>query len=85
MRRDKERIFAIVVGPGNHSCRGDQLDRVSWPAWIEARELVANRNSATGVRVDNGQKIDWTEHEFWRVQNGRLAEQWSVADGLNLG
>jgi predicted SnoaL-like aldol condensation-catalyzing enzyme len=48
-------------------------------------ELVANRNSATGVRVDNGQKITWTEHEFWRVQNARLAEQWSIADGLNLG
>jgi predicted SnoaL-like aldol condensation-catalyzing enzyme len=48
-------------------------------------ELIANRNSAAGVRVDNGQKINWTEHEFWRVQNGRLAEQWSVADGLNLG
>ena len=30
-------------------------------------------------------EVNWTEHEFWRVENGRLAEQWSVADGLDLG
>ena len=24
-------------------------------------------------------------NEFWRVDNGLLAEQWSVADGLDLG
>ena len=48
-------------------------------------QFVANRNSNRGIRVDNGQEITWTEHEFWRVDDGRLAEQWSVADGLDLG
>jgi len=48
-------------------------------------QFVANRNSNHGVRVDNGQDVNWTEHEFWRVDNGRLAEQWSIADGLDLG
>jgi predicted ester cyclase len=48
-------------------------------------DFVANRNSARGIRVDNGQEITWNEHEFWRVDNGRLAEQWSVASGLDIG
>jgi len=48
-------------------------------------DLIANRNSARGVRTDNGQQITWHEHEFWRADNGRLAEQWSIASGLDIG
>ena len=48
-------------------------------------DFVANRNSNHGIRVDNGQEITWYEHEFWRVSNGRLAEQWSVTSGLDIG
>jgi hypothetical protein len=42
--------------------------------------LSPNRNSNNGVRIDNDQKIHWTEHEFWRVSDGQLAEQWSLAN-----
>lgn len=52
---------------------------------ISDGEFVANRNSARGVRNDNGQEINWHEHEIWRSSNGRLAEQWSAASGLDLG
>jgi hypothetical protein len=34
--------------------------------------------------VSNNEKVQWTEHEFWRVEDGRLAEQWSLAEGLTL-
>ncbi len=47
--------------------------------------LVANRNRAHGTRKADGKEMNWIEHEFWRVENGRLAEQWSVADGLDIG
>ena len=47
-------------------------------------DYVANRNTARGIRVDNGQEITWTEHEFWRMDNGRLSEQWSMAFGLDI-
>lgn len=46
---------------------------------------VANRTTARGVRVKDGQQLNWNEHEFWRVRDGRLAEQWSIAAGLHLG
>lgn len=52
---------------------------------ISDGEYVANRNSARGIRADNGQEITWNEHEIWRASNGRLAEQWSVAAGLDIG
>jgi ketosteroid isomerase-like protein len=48
-------------------------------------DYVANRNSARGVRADNGEAISWIEHEIWRTDNGRLAETWSVAHGLDIG
>jgi hypothetical protein len=48
-------------------------------------DYVANRNTARGVRADNGETISWIEHEIWRAQDGRLAEQWSVANGLEIG
>jgi predicted ester cyclase len=48
-------------------------------------EFVANRNSARGIRVGNGQEITWNEHEFWRAEGGQIVEQWSVASGLDLG
>jgi hypothetical protein len=51
---------------------------------ISDGEFVANRNSAQGIRNDNGQEITWNEHEIWRASNGRLAEQWSLAS-LDLG
>ena len=47
--------------------------------------IVANRNRAHGTRKADGKEMNWIEHEFWRVENGRLAEPWSVADGLDLG
>jgi predicted ester cyclase len=47
--------------------------------------LVANRNRAHGIRKTDGKEMNWTEHEFWRVENDRLARQWSVADGLDIG
>ena len=47
--------------------------------------IVANRNRARGTRKADGKEMNWIEHEFWRVENGRLAEQWSVADGLDIG
>ena len=47
--------------------------------------IVANRNRAHGTRKADGKEMNWIEHEFWRVENGRLAEQWSVADGLDIG
>jgi hypothetical protein len=52
---------------------------------ISDGEYVADRTSARGIRNDNGQEITWNEHEIWRASNGRLAEQWSVAAGLDLG
>ena len=48
-------------------------------------DYVANRNIARGVRADNGEAIDWIEHEIWRTDSGRLAETWSVAHGLDIG
>jgi ketosteroid isomerase-like protein len=45
-------------------------------------DLIANRNSARGVRTADGTDLTWTEHEFWRTRDGRLVEQWSVAAGL---
>jgi predicted SnoaL-like aldol condensation-catalyzing enzyme len=48
-------------------------------------DYIANRNNARGVRADSGEAINWVEHEIWRTENGRLAEQWSVADGLDVG
>jgi len=47
--------------------------------------LVANRNRARGTRKADGKEMNWIEHEFWRVENGLLAEQWSVAEGLDIG
>ena len=47
--------------------------------------IVANRNRAHGTRKADGKEMKWIEHEFWRVENGQLAEQWSVADGLDVG
>ena len=47
--------------------------------------IVANRNRARGTRKADGKEMNWIEHEFWRVENGRLAEQWSVSDGLDIG
>ena len=47
--------------------------------------IVANRNRAHGTRKADGKEMNWIEHEFWRVENGQLAEQWSVADGLDIG
>ena len=47
-------------------------------------ELIANRNSVRGVRKRDGKTLNWIEHEIWRAQNGRLVEQWSVVDGLEL-
>jgi predicted ester cyclase len=35
-------------------------------------DLIANRNSARSVRKADGAEISWTEHEFWRADNGRL-------------
>jgi hypothetical protein len=35
---------------------------------------------------DGGRKeITWNAHEIWRASNGRLAEQWSIASGLDFG
>jgi hypothetical protein len=45
---------------------------------------VANRNSARGVPVGDRQQMNWIEHELWRMDNGLLAEQWSVAFGLDI-
>jgi predicted ester cyclase len=45
---------------------------------------VANRNRAHGTRKADGKEMNWIEHEFWRVENGRHAGQWSVADGLDI-
>jgi predicted ester cyclase len=50
-----------------------------------ACKTQANRNRAHGTRKADGKEMNWIEHEFWRVENGRLAEQWSVADGLDIG
>ena len=47
--------------------------------------IVANRNRAHGTRKADGKEMNWIEHEFWRVENGQLAEQWSVADRLDIG
>ena len=52
---------------------------------ISDGQFVADRTSARGIRNDNGQEIIWNEHEIWRTENGRLAEQWSVASGLDIG
>jgi len=51
----------------------------------DADGLVANRNRAKGTRKADGKEMNWIEHEFWRVENGLLAEQWSVAEGLDIG
>ena len=52
---------------------------------IAAAGVVANRNRAHGTQKADGKEMNWIEHEFWRVENGRLAEQWSVAGGLDIG
>jgi hypothetical protein len=48
-------------------------------------DLIANRSSARSTRVDNGQQITWYKHEFWRAENERLAEQWPIASGPDIG
>jgi hypothetical protein len=40
---------------------------VSIDILISDGEFLANRNSAHGARIDNGQKITWNEHESWPV------------------
>jgi hypothetical protein len=58
---------------------------VSIEILVTDSDYVANRNNARGVRADNGEAINWIEHEIWRTDNGRLAETWSVAHGLDIG
>jgi predicted ester cyclase len=58
---------------------------VSIEILVAEGDYVANRNNARGVRADNGEAINWSEHEIWRAEHGRLAEQWSVAHGLEIG
>jgi predicted SnoaL-like aldol condensation-catalyzing enzyme len=65
--------------------RRDPRHQVSIEILVTDGDYVANRNNARGMRADNGEAINWIEHEIWRTDNGRLAEAWSVARGLDIG
>jgi ketosteroid isomerase-like protein len=43
---------------------------------VSEGDLVADRVEAAGVRVDNGQKINWVENHIYRLRDGRIAELW---------
>ena len=47
-------------------------------------DLVADRVSGSGVRVDDGKPISWVENHIYRVHDGRIAELWP-AGGPDLG
>lgn len=58
--------------------------RVTVDITLSEGDLVADRVSGAGVRVDNGQPINWVENHIYRVHDGRIQELWP-AGGPELG
>ena len=50
--------------------------RVTVDLIMSEGDLVADRVSAAGVRVDTGAPIAWVENHIYRVTGGRIAELW---------
>jgi ketosteroid isomerase-like protein len=47
-------------------------------------DLVADRITARGVRVETGEPAEWTENHIYRVEGGEITELWP-AGGPDLG
>jgi len=62
-------VGALVTG----AIRGIQ---VSVDLIMGDGDLVADRVSAAGTRVDTGEPITWVENHIYRVTDGRIAELW---------
>jgi ketosteroid isomerase-like protein len=50
--------------------------RVTVDLIMSEADLVADRVSAAGVRIDTGEPITWVENHIYRVEAGRIAELW---------
>jgi steroid delta-isomerase-like uncharacterized protein len=65
--------------------------RIHAEEFVAANDMVAVRARVTGTHTGeflgtapSGRRIDYLSHEFYRIKDGKIAEEWICSDTLTL-